>query len=99
MAATTRGVAVPAGACLRGVLVPSAHLESLNGKGWVLGSLAAIGAPRCGEKVPRFCPKAGFQKILCSKSDMPAQGAGVGWRSSRQLVTKQFCGSALACGC
>ena len=52
--------------------------------------------PRCGEKVPRFCPKAGFRKILCSKSDMPAQGAGVGWRSSRQLVSEQFRYSAMA---
>ena len=50
------------------------------------------------KKIPRFCPKAGFQKILCRKSGMSPQGAGVGWRSSRQLVPKQFCGSALACG-
>ena len=100
MAATTRGVALLAGACSQGVLLLSANLESLNGK--PRGEEVAIDVqlPQSHpEKIPRFCPKAGFQKTLCSKSDMSLQGAGVGWRSSRQLVPKQFCGSALACGC
>jgi len=101
VAATTRGVAPLAGACSQGVPLLSAELEVLNGTPQSLrgGGVPRFPAPESPVKIARFCPAAGIQQILRSQWGMSPQGAGVGWRSSRPLVPKQFCGSALACGC
>ena len=55
--------------------------------------------PRKSTDFASFCPNVGILKILRQSVDMQPQEPRVGWRSSRQLVPKDFCGSALACEC
>ena len=44
----------------------------------------------------RFVQSSQSRKSCDSQSDMQLQGPRVGWRSSRQLVPKEFCWSAQA---
>jgi len=52
--------------------------------------------PRKSTDFASFCPNVGILKILRQSMDMLPQEPRVGWRSSRQLVPKDFCWSALA---